>query len=178
MRPAYAQKYVKPAKRRHVCSLITAVSKYENVHMCYPVTAKNTVWLSGETGAGGLAFCCTRNAKGLREPAGRSSLVSGKLQAFSVRGDHEERCRFFYLTEQRTRETFVLSRPSFNGFCVFHVFSYIYASKCDQPLNRTTGHSCDVRVLATVAMCVCVLKNYVFRQTKVYRVLAVYDLPT
>ena len=32
--------------------------------------------------------------------------------------------------------------------------------------------------LATVAMCVCVLKNYVFRQTKVYRVLAVYDLPT
>ena len=25
---------------------------------------------------------------------------------------------------------------------------------------------------------VCVLKNYVFRQAKVYRVLAVYDLPT
>ena len=32
--------------------------------------------------------------------------------------------------------------------------------------------------LAAVAMCVCVFKNYVFRQAKVYRVLAVYDLPT
>ena len=32
--------------------------------------------------------------------------------------------------------------------------------------------------LAAFAMCVCVFKNYVFRQAKVYRVLAVYDLPT
>ena len=30
--------------------------------------------------------------------------------------------------------------------------------------------------LAAVAMCVWVFKNYVFRQAKVYRVLAVYDL--
>ena len=30
--------------------------------------------------------------------------------------------------------------------------------------------------LAAVAMCVCVF--FVFRQAKVYRVLAVYDLPT
>ena len=32
--------------------------------------------------------------------------------------------------------------------------------------------------LAVVAMYVCVFKNYVFRQVKVYRVLAVYGLPT
>ena len=35
--------------------------------------------------------------------------------------------------------------------------------------------------LAAVAMCVCVFSKttrYVFRQAKVYRVLAVYDLPT
>ena len=39
----------------------------------------------------------------------------------------------------------------------------------------------EIGSLAAVAMCgtnVCVFKNYVFRQAKVYSVLAVYDLPT
>ena len=51
-----------------MCPLITVVSKYENVLICVPMAAMSTVWPSGETGAGVLAFYCTRNAKGLREP--------------------------------------------------------------------------------------------------------------
>ena len=37
--------------------------------------AKCTDWPSGETGAGGLAFCYTRNAKGLREPERKGCLT-------------------------------------------------------------------------------------------------------
>ena len=62
-------KYAKPAKRRHVCMLIVAVSKHQNVLICYPTAAKSTRCRpSGETSAGGLAFCHTSNAKGLRDP--------------------------------------------------------------------------------------------------------------
>ena len=39
------------------------------------MAAKNTVWPSGETGAGGLAFCYTRNAKDSREPERKACLT-------------------------------------------------------------------------------------------------------
>ena len=52
------------------------------------MAAKNTFWPSGETGAGGLAFSYTRNAKGLRKPArkgaGRRSSYSGLGEVASV----------------------------------------------------------------------------------------------
>ena len=34
--------------------------------ICYPMAAKSTVWPSGDTGAGALAFCYARNVKGLQ----------------------------------------------------------------------------------------------------------------
>lgn len=61
----------KPVRRWHVRPLMTAVSQHENVIICYPMVTKMiklTVWPSGETGAGELAFWCTRNEKGIREP--------------------------------------------------------------------------------------------------------------
>ena len=64
------------AKRWHA---IAAVSKFENVIICYPMTAKNMVRPSGKKGVGGLAFCYTRNAKGLREPEKKGGLTPVEL---------------------------------------------------------------------------------------------------
>ena len=79
VRLAYAQQYAQPAKRRHVGPLITAVSKYENVIIRYPMAVKSTDWPSGGTSAGGLAFCYARNAKGLREPERKRYLTPVEL---------------------------------------------------------------------------------------------------
>ena len=62
-----------------VCPLITAFSKYEKVLICYPMAAKSTDWPSGETGAGGLAFCYERNGKDLREPERKGCLTPVEL---------------------------------------------------------------------------------------------------
>ena len=43
------------------------------------MAAKSTDWLSGEPGAGGLAFCYARNAKGLREPERKRYLTPVEL---------------------------------------------------------------------------------------------------
>ena len=93
------------------------------------MAAKSAVWTSGETGAGALAFCYTRNAKGLREPeegvldAVRIVLVSDKLQAFYVRGSHVGG-----VSPRKSNArgcSFVLWRLSWNGFCIFIFFPYI-----------------------------------------------------
>ena len=50
-----------------------------NIIICYPMAAKSTVGPSGETGTGGLAFCYTRNYKGLREPERKGCLTPVEL---------------------------------------------------------------------------------------------------
>ena len=60
------KRYAKPAKRRHECPLITAVSKHGILVIRW--RRRVEVWPSGQTGADGLAFREARKAKGLREP--------------------------------------------------------------------------------------------------------------
>ena len=54
-----AQKYAKAAKRRRVCPLITAASKYEKSHRLFSHGGESTVRPSGAKGADGLGFCYT-----------------------------------------------------------------------------------------------------------------------
>ena len=90
------------------------------------MAAKSAVWTSGETGAGALAFCYTRNAKGLREPeegvldAVRIVLVSDKLQAFYVRGSHVG--GGFSPKEQRTRVFICFVKAFMERLLYFHFF--------------------------------------------------------
>ena len=137
-------------KRQHVCPLIMAVSEYENVFICYPTAAKSTFWPRGKTGAGGLAFCYTRNAKGLRDPERKGCVTPVELdssrrsckRSMYVRGKHEK-CRFFF-------EGIHLFYEGFHAtvFVIFILFSAYtkYTITCDQPLHVTTGSNRSCRL--------------------------------
>ena len=106
-----------PAKSRHVCPLTTAVSKRENAIISF-VRRRRKVWIGrvAKRGPAGSRLLLHANREGPPRAgeegvldAGRIRLVSEKLQAFYVRGNHggnhgREMSTFFPPDRQRTRE--------------------------------------------------------------------------
>ena len=97
--------------------LFTPVSKYEYVIICYPMAAKRLAeWRNGRRWARRFLRAQRKGPPGDREEgaldAGQIGLVLDKLQAFYLRGNREDRIRFVFLKERRTRE-FICSMKAF-----------------------------------------------------------------